>query len=91
MVEPMSTKEIERLMSNFRPTPELDKVFARGLEDGYIDIGDIPRLEKAGYVAKKEDAGGEKAEGGDDRHHVCWSFRSIIEREYARDSHKRTS
>lgn len=50
MVKPMDVKEIERLMSNFKPTPELDEIFGRALTVDDLSIGEMERLVKAGYV-----------------------------------------
>ena len=52
-VKPMEPKEIKRLMSNFKPTPELDLLFGQAMVDGKLPtVSSMERLRKAGYVEK---------------------------------------
>ena len=50
MTEPMKVETLERLMSNFKPTPELDEIFGRGLTSDTLTIQEMEKLEAAGYV-----------------------------------------
>jgi len=50
MTEPMKVETLERLMSNFRHTPELDEMFGRGLTSDTLTIQEMGKLEAAGYV-----------------------------------------
>jgi len=55
MTEPMKVETPERMMSNFKPTPELDQIFGGGLVGKLLPMGEIEQLVKAGYITKIKD------------------------------------